>query len=349
MNITRFLIAFILPFLLLAGYLAGGAWHLLTPLFVFGVIPLLDFAVGRNTTNIPEESYRHWSDAKLFRWITFLYVPLHWVIIMGGVALLRQSTLPNWELFLFAISTGLVTGGVGITLAHELGHRSTRLEQFLAKSLLLPVCYLHFFIEHNKGHHANVGTPNDPATARFGEPVYRFIPRSVIGGFRHACEIEARRLDRKGIAIWSHHNAMIWYVALQVLLALLVVVISGFPGLVFFLTQAIVAFTLLELVNYVEHYGLSREQTVSGRYEKVNPLHSWNASETVTNSFLFNLQRHSDHHANPGRRYQTLRHFDESPQLPTGYAGMILLALVPPLWQRVMHPRIFAHRKISTS
>jgi alkane 1-monooxygenase len=243
------------------------------------------------------------------------------------------------------LSLGVITGGVGITVAHELGHKRSRLDQMLARVLLISVGYLHFLVEHNRGHHARVATRDDPASARFGETFYRFYPRTVVGSWRSAWDLEAERLHRLGLGFWHPRNQMLWAILGPLLLAAGCFLVAGSLGLILFVGQAIVAFSLLELVNYIEHYGLERRPRGDGFYEKVDIHHSWNASESLTNYLLFNLQRHSHHHAHSITPYQALRHFDESPQLPTGYAGMILLALIPPLWKWVMDPRTRHYRQ----
>lgn len=338
MKKAAFLAVYLFPILVASGYVLGGVFHLMTPIFIFLAIPVADFLMGRFTTNPEESNYKSLKDAFYFKAVTWAFVPVQLLLVFGGAYASRA--LSGFEFWAFAIATGLVTGGAGITIAHELGHRSGRWEQFLAKVLLACVNYTHFFIEHNRGHHANVATPDDPATARLGESVYAFLPRTVWGSFHHAWLLENRRFEKAGRSPWNLGNHMIWFSMLPLFIGTLLFLVWGPLAVLFFFVQAAVAVLLLELVNYIEHYGLQRDQREDGRYEKVRPEHSWNASEMVTNSFLFQLQRHSDHHAYPTRRYQTLRHWEQAPQLPTGYAGMILLALCPPLWRRVMDPRV---------
>jgi alkane 1-monooxygenase len=241
----------------------------------------------------------------------------------------------------------LSTGGIGITVAHELGHKKSTWERFLSKVLLMSVSYMHFYIEHNKGHHVRVSTPEDPATARFNEPFYAFWWRSVSQGFLSAWHLENNRLRRKGLKAFSLQNNMIWFSVLPLLFA--VCLWAGFsyltganawPVLVFFFGQSFFAFSLLEAVNYVEHYGLMRKKIDEKRYERVAPHHSWNASQMVSNFFLFQLQRHSDHHFNAIKRYQVLDHYDHAPQLPAGYPSMVILAHIPPLWFKLMNKRL---------
>jgi alkane 1-monooxygenase len=233
--------------------------------------------------------------------------------------------------------------GVAINLAHELGHQSSRAERLLAKLALAPSAYGHFFVEHNRGHHVRVATPEDPASARYGESFYRFYPRCVLGGVASAIELEGRRLRDAGRSFWHPSNELLQGWAMTLVLWGALTAWLGWIVLPFLLAQAIYGSSLLELVNYVEHYGLCRRRGADGRYERCRPEHSWNSNHLVSNLVLYQLQRHSDHHAHATRSYQALRHFDDAPQLPSGYMGMILLAYVPPLWFRVMDPRVRAH------
>lgn len=237
----------------------------------------------------------------------------------------------------------IITGGIGITVAHELVHKNTFYQQLFGKILLSTVCYGHFLIEHVRGHHVNVATPKDPASARYGESFYRFYPRTVIGSFKSAWHLEQVRLQRKNLSNWSLYNHFWWIILAPVFIIAITYMTLGLSSALFFIVQSLIAFSLLEVVNYVEHYGLARKQLEDGRYERVSPKHSWNANHWLTNIILFHLQRHSDHHTHAGRPYQVLRHLEESPQLPTGYAGMIVLALIPPLWFKIMNPKVEAY------
>jgi len=347
-----YLICFILPPLAYLGYTLGGVYNYISPFLVFCILPILDWLVGKDSTNPIEDEVPELQNEKYYRYITYVWSYLQVGFVIWAVYAVATKSMAFYELVGFVVSVGICTGGIGITVAHELGHKNTKWEQFLAKLTLMTVCYMHFFIEHNKGHHVHVSTPQDPATARKGENFYRFYLRTVIGSFKSAWNIEKKRLQKKGVPVWSFENEMILYVLVTLGLALaLFAAVSYATGslqwvsLGFFFAQSWFAFSLLELVNYIEHYGLQRKEIAPGKYEKVLPIHSWNANHFVSNAFLFHLQRHSDHHANAGRRYQALRHFEESPQLPAGYEAMILLALVPPLWRKLMDPRLEAWEK----
>jgi alkane 1-monooxygenase len=235
------------------------------------------------------------------------------------------------------LSVGVSSGAVGITVAHELIHRPNRFERGLGVIILASVLYGHFRIEHVVGHHAKVATPRDPATARRGQSVYRFWVQSVAGGLADAWTIESRRRKRLGRSVVSPANRLIRYAGVSGVLGGLLGLAFGPEAIAYFILQGVVAFSLLEVVNYIEHYGLTRRWT-GDRYERVSPVHSWNSSRRLTNWFLVNLQRHSDHHFDPSRRYQLLRHIDESPQLPTGYGALVPLALIPGLWRRRIEP-----------
>jgi alkane 1-monooxygenase len=239
--------------------------------------------------------------------------------------------------------TMAVVGGIAINTAHELGHKRASSEKWLSRIALAQTGYGHFFIEHNRGHHVKVATPEDPASSRLGEGFWAFLPRTVAGSLRSAWGIETARLDRLGKSHWSIHNDVLSAWAMTVVLFAALAIVFGPVVLPYLLVQAVIGFSLLEVVNYLEHYGLRRQKREDGRYERCMPEHSWNSNNVASNVLLYHLQRHSDHHANPTRRYQALRHVDEAPQLPTGYAGMIVLAWFPPLWRRVMDPRLLEH------
>ena len=347
MRLIGFLAALLIPACLLMGVYLGGWYNFLALAFSFVMIPAIDQLTGLDTSNVSPQEEKHVSDVFYYRFITYLWTYLQVAMLFWAadvVASGRVQAAVEW--IGFTLSCGVITGGVGITVAHELGHKKSKLEQLYSQVLLMTVCYMHFFIEHNRGHHVQVATEADPATARKGESFYRFWVRSVFEGYRHAWHLEGQSLERKGHAVFHWRNQMIWFTVLPLVFCGLLVLLfassatAALSIVVFFFAQSVVAFTLLELVNYIEHYGILRRKLPSGEYERVNPMHSWNASHLISNFFLFQLQRHSDHHAYAHKRYQVLKHYDESPQLPYGYPTMILLALLPPVWFRFMHPRL---------
>lgn len=238
------------------------------------------------------------------------------------------------------LSMGLLCGVYGINVAHELGHRKKRSEQIMAQMLLLTSVYQHFFIEHNRGHHKRVGTPEDPATARKGENVYRFWLRVIPQSFLSAWNLEKGRLKRIGISIWSHQNQMIRFLLVQLTFVLSVFLVFGIKVTAFFLVAAGIGIVLLETINYIEHYGLMRNKISDASYERVQPIHSWNSDHLMGRYLLFELTRHSDHHSNSQKPYPTLESRENASQLPTGYPAMMLLSLAPPLWFKVMDHRL---------
>src|SRR5437868_7936031 len=235
---------------------------------------------------------------------------------------------------------GLLCGSLGINVAHELGHRINKFEQFLAKSLLLTSLYMHFFIEHNKGHHKNVATPEDPSSARYNEPVYTFYFRTVIFSYLSAWKIAGNDVQKQGYSIFSWRNEMLQAHVIQILFVGLIIYFFGWLITIYFLLAAGIGIALLETVNYIEHYGLQRKKIAEGKYERAMPEHSWNSNHILGRIMLFELSRHSDHHYLASRKYQILQHHHEAPQLPTGYPGSMMLALVPPAWFYVMNKRV---------
>ncbi len=312
------------------------------PLVFYGLIPFFDWIIAEDRVNAPESAVAALEQDRYYRQIVYLYIPTQYLLTIFGAWYAVQGTLGPWGLAGLTVTVGMING-VGINTAHELGHKTNSLERWLARITLAPVAYGHFYIEHNKGHHKNVSTPEDPASSRMGESFWRFLPRSVIGSAKSAWHIEAERLKRIDRSVWSLKNENLQSWAMTVVMFAALSLWLGWGALVFLVAQAIYGFCLLEVVNYLEHYGLARQKDANGRYERCQPRHSWNSNHVVTNLLLYQLQRHSDHHANPTRRYQALRHFEDSPQLPAGYGGMILFAYFPPLWFRLMDRRVVAH------
>ncbi|MFI2666663.1 alkane 1-monooxygenase [Micromonospora carbonacea] len=340
-------LALLVPALPFASWLAwrggAGSWAWwLAPVVVFGVIPVVDLLVGDDRRNPPDEAVPRLARDGYYRWLTYLYLPAQYAGLALGCAVWASGGLrPLGAAGL--VATLAVVDGIAINTAHELGHKREKLERWLSKVALAPTGYGHFHVEHNRGHHVRVATPADPASSRLGESFYAFWPRTVAGSLRSAWRLEAARFRVRGRSPWTHRNEILTAWAMTVALFAVLAAAYGPGVLPFLLLQAVFGFSLLEVVNYLEHYGLARRRTPAGRYEKVDARHSWNSDRTVTNVFLFQLQRHSDHHANPLRRYQTLCSFDCSPQLPAGYATMVVAALVPPVWRRVMDHRVLAH------
>ena len=323
----------------------ADAWAWLVITVVFGVIPLLDFVVGRDPANPDERDEVPALEAQgYYRLLSLATVPLLLAMLVWSAWIFVSYAGWSWVGQLgWVLSVGTVMGAIGITVSHELIHKDAVMEQNAGGLLLAAVCYAGFKVEHVRGHHVHVSTPEDASSSRFGQSLYAFLPHAYKHNFLNAWRLEAERLQRRGLPALHWRNELIWWYAISALLLLGFSLAFGWLGALFFLGQALMAFTLLEIVNYVEHYGLHRRKLDNGRYERTTPHHSWNSNFLLTNLFLFHLQRHSDHHAYAKRRYQVLRHFDDSPQLPNGYAGMIVLALFPPLWRAIMDPKVRAY------
>lgn len=312
------------------------------PFFIYLVIPLMDILVGSDTANPPEATIQALEDDKYYRWCTYLFIPVLYISLIFSCYAWAYMDLSLLSALGLVITTGSASG-IAIANAHELGHKRESLEKRLSVIALAPSFYGHFFVEHNRGHHFNVATPEDPASSRLGENFFQFLPRVVIGSAISAWRLESERLRRGKKPLFSHHNELLRAWSLSLLLLIAVTVFFGWAVLPFFILQGIYGASLLEVVNYLEHYGLLREKRADGRYVRCQPQHSWNSNDVISNVFLYHLQRHSDHHANPLRRYQALRHFDVSPQLPFGYGTLIPIAFIPPLWSWLMDKRVVEH------
>lgn len=314
----------ILTTLTVLGVSFPSTWGIVAIGFVFVGIPFLDWVIGVNKKNPSSSQEVQLKKPKHWGVPLYIYALTHFSILFW--AALKISHLSSFnQIILMSVVVGIYTGGLGITVAHELCHKKEFFPRAVADLLLASVCYQHFAVEHVRGHHYRVATPDDPASSRKGESVYAFWFRAVTGSFIHAWQIDYKSVLR-GVALSLLFGLFFYFL--------------GFQVLVFFLLQSLVAFTLLELVDYIEHYGLARSKSESGRYEKVQIYHSWNSSHLFSNLLLFNLQRHSDHHASAHLPYTILKHHEEAPQLPSGYPGMILLALIPPVWFRIMDARV---------
>lgn len=320
----------------------GGPWTFSLPLVAFGVVPLLELLVGGSTQNLSPETESRIAKSRVYDLVVYLVVPTQLAVLWLFLGRMSAGGLAPLERVGMVATMGVLCGVFGINVAHELGHRKRRYEQWMAQTLLATSLYMHFFIEHNRGHHKRIATEEDPASARFGETLYGFWFRSAVFGYLSAWQLERERLTRAGRGWLSPRNQMLRFQLIQAALVGGVAWRFGLVATGCFVVAAALGALLLETVNYIEHYGLTRKRTDAGRYEHVAPHHSWNSDHSLGRLLLFELTRHSDHHANAARRYQILRHWDEAPQMPTGYPGMMVLATLPPLWFRVMHPRLKA-------
>jgi alkane 1-monooxygenase len=320
--------------------ITGNELWLVFPLLLnYGLGPLLDWLLGEDRNNPPEEVVMQLSQDRYYRRLLYVTIPLHYVTLISAAWYASTQDLSLPGVFAVALVAGL-TAGLAINTGHELGHKNTAIEKLLAKIVLAIPAYGHFTVDHNLGHHRNVSTPGDPASSRMGESIYRFALREIPGVWSEAWAIESDRLKRRAKPVWHPGNQILQSYALTALLSITLVAAFGWIMLPFLLVHNVMAFWQLTSANYIEHYGLLRLQDENGKVEQCEPHHSWNSNHIFSNLVLFHLGRHSDHHANPQRRYQALRHFDSVPQLPSGYFGAYLLAYVPWLWFRVMDKRL---------
>lgn len=335
----------LVPVVLVAAGL-GGWWVALVPLYGWGVFSLVDALSGLNTANHSPETPE--DDLFWYRAVTLVWFPIQFLMLFGLIWFATRAghlgTLEKTGLF---FGVGVVTGTVGINYSHELMHQKSRLERWLGDLLLATVLYSHFRSEHLRVHHLWVGTPRDAVTAHYNEGFHRYFPRVLRECPQSAWQAETAMLARRGLPLWHRSNPFWRYGALQLAMLGLAYLLGGWQGVALFLFQALVAVWQLELVNYIEHYGLTRRHLGEGKYEHVLPRHSWNAAHRVSNWLLINLQRHSDHHYKPDRRFPLLQNHpaDDAPQLPHGYPLMTMAAMVPPLWRRVMNPRVREWRR----
>lgn len=340
MRDLKYLSAYLVPASALLGLAWQGAWSWATVLLTFGILPAMEFFTPKSKTNIAESEEAARSKRLFFDWLLYANAPLLFGVVGWYLWVVSGQTLAGFEIIGLTLGVGIVAGTCGINVAHELGHRAKRNEQLLAQIMLLPTLYQHFFVEHNRGHHKNVATDADPASARQGENVFAFWRRSVVGSWQNAWALEYERLAKEGKPTYSWANLMLRYVVCQAFWLLAIFCFFSWQGLLGAIAIATVGFLLLETVNYIEHYGLRRRTLSTGRPEPVSPRHSWNSDHELGRIFLYELTRHSDHHYKSTRKYQVLRHMDESPQLPFGYPTSIVLALMPPLWFRLMDKQV---------
>ena len=338
------LLSLLTPMIAVAGPLLfiefGSEWFLWIYLPIWYVLfPLLDALLGEDSSNPPESVIEQLEADVYYRIITLLHVPL---VLMTFVFL--GWFVANYELsslgYLAAALLSGYIGGHGLNIGHELGHKRYKFDRWMSKIVLAPAAYGHFFIEHNRGHHKHVATPEDPASAKMGESIYRFALRELPGGFLRAYHVEKTRFVKKGLSPWTVQNEFIQTMAMTLGCYLAMAIWLGASVIPYLLIAAFWSMWQLTTANYIEHYGLKRRKLSSGRYEKPQPKHSWNSNHIFSNWALFHLQRHSDHHANAARSYQSLRHFDDLPSLPNGYFGMYILAYIPWLWFKVMDKRL---------
>ncbi|GGD15192.1 alkane 1-monooxygenase [Aquisalinus flavus] len=334
---------FLIPFSAGLLYLAtGNALATLIPfLWVFGAVPLIDRIMGEDEHNPPEAVVPAMSADRFYMWVPIAAIPLHYLLFIGAAWLVASHDLPWWSVLAIVLGIGTMSGNA-ITIGHELGHKQERFYRTMAKLSLGVVGYGHFCIEHNRGHHVKVATPEDCSSARMGETVFAFALRDIPGALKGAIAHESLRLRNRGKSFWHPENEILQSWAITLAVALVLVAWLGLAVVPFIIAHHFIAWYGLTQVNYIEHYGLKRRMLPNGRYEPCQPHHSWNTNHIFSNLMQIHLQRHSDHHANPQRPYQALRNFEKLPRLPSGYPGCLGLANIPPLWFRIMDKRVMA-------
>jgi len=340
----KFSLAYITPVIVLVSLYSGNYWSYSAVVVLFVIIPFIELFTKGSTNNLDKIEEEIAKEDKVYDWLLYGLVPWQYIILIYFLVQISDTSLPLYFKIGATTAFGMSCGILGINAAHELGHRTTWYEQLMSKMLLLTTLYMHFFIEHNRGHHKNVSTDADPASSRFGETVYAFYFRTIWGSWMSAWHLEAEKLKRNNLPFWSIKNEMLKFQIIQLILLISIGLVFGGTTLLFFIVGSLIGILLLETVNYIEHYGLRRKKN-GDKYERTLPIHSWNSNHPLGRLILLELSRHSDHHYMASRKYQILRHFDESPQMPTGYPGMLLLSLFPPLWFKLMHRRIDTYRQ----
>ncbi len=336
----KYISAYLIPLQVIIALLLPGNFSFLPVVFSFVLLPLAELVIVPDNKNWLEDDEPSHLSKKIYDYLLYFCAPVQWFVV--GLFLYKVVTVAHTPLQLVGmiLSVGLCSAVIGINVAHELGHRVNKTERILAKLLLLSSLYMHFYIEHNRGHHKNVSTDKDPASAALGTGVYVFLWKSITGSYVSAWKIQLKLLKKGNKSFFRQANQMLVFHIIQLALLSGIFILAGGFALLMFLATAFVGIVLLEIINYIEHYGLRRKEISPGVYEPVKLKHSWNSNHQLGRIMLFELTRHADHHYKASRKYQVLKHWDESPQLPTGYPGMMLLSLVPPLWFYVMDKRI---------
>lgn len=336
----KYFTPFVLYILALLSFNGNGLICWTPLLYTFFLIPFVELFIKADPQNLDEVEEALAKKNKAYDLILYAAVIMQYYSLWVFFNSLKQEQVSTIDITGRVLSMGLLCAAFGINVAHELGHRVNKMEQTFAKMLLLTSLYMHFFIEHNKGHHKHVATPHDPSTAKYNQSVYAFWPQTLIGTYLSAWKIANEEVGKKGKRWYSLQNEMLLFQIIQLLFVFAIYYFFGAISALLFIVAAFMGGLLLETVNYIEHYGLSRNTTSEEQYERVQPHHSWNSNHIIGRLMLFELSRHSDHHYLASRKYQILRSFDNAPQMPTGYPGMILLSLFPPLWFKIMHQQM---------
>lgn len=336
----RYLWAYSIPLITFLAISLQGVFSFATVVFSFVLIPIVETLLPLDKTNLKDEEYNQLKVSPLYDVLLYLNVVIVYGLLVYFLFIVSSTPLKIYEMIGLTLCVGLVLGTNGINVGHELGHRSIYFEKFLAKMLLLPSFYMHFFIEHNNGHHLEVGTPEDPSTARYNQSIFGFWTQSVFRTYFKAWQLQMKLNLLENRSFFSLKNDMFWFTIIQLLYVFGVYYYFGATALLVAFGAGVFGFLLLETINYIEHYGLRRKKLASGRYERVSTIHSWNSNHILGRIMLYELTRHSDHHYKSSKKYQILKHHEESPQLPFGYPTSMVLALVPPLWFKVMNKHV---------
>jgi alkane 1-monooxygenase len=343
----KYLFAYTVPVSVYISFVSPGVWTFTAVFYVFLILPGLDFLLGETKDNLSDQDVAYMKKKWVFDLMLYLNFPIVFGLLYVVFSMYEVNGFTTFETIGLALSTGILLATNGINVAHELGHRSSYFERFISKLLYMPCLYMHFYIEHNFGHHLHVATPNDGATARYNQSVYCFWFTSITKQYLDAWKLQIKLLLTENTSFFSLKNDMFWYHLIQPFYLCGIVYFFSFKVMIFAVVVGIISFLFLESINYIEHYGLRRKKLASGRYERVQPHHSWNSNFNIGRITLYELTRHSDHHYKSSKKYQVLDNHKECPTLPLGYPASILLSFVPPLWFWVMNPRVPNDMKIN--
>ena len=340
MKDLKYLFAYTVPVAAFISFASTGVGTYSAVIYAFVVLPFLDVVLGKNTTNLDEQARTSKALSNLFDWMLYFNLPIVFGLMSYFLFQVTTQSYTTSEWIGLSLSAGILLATNSINVAHELGHRQSLIERTMSKILYIPCLYMHFYIEHNFGHHMKVATPEDGATAKYNQSVYAFWIRSVSKQYVDAWKKQFELLSIRNHSFFSIYNDMFWYHLIQPLYLLAILVLFSQTAMLFAISVGVISFLFLECINYIEHYGLIRSKTPSGRYERVQTHHSWNSNYNIGRIVLYELTRHSDHHFKSAKKYQLLETHKESPHLPVGYPASILLSLFPPLWFFVMNPRV---------
>jgi alkane 1-monooxygenase len=340
---------YLIPIMAIIGLRLGGIYAWMTPFVLFVVLPIIEQLIKPNADNYTQDEDAKRSSILFFDILLFLNVPIVWLCVILYAIVFSQTNFQTAETIGLILTLGMVLGSNGINVAHELGHRINPFAKFAAFLLLLPSNYAHFTLEHNYGHHKNVATPRDPASAKKHENIFSFWITTIRGSYINSWKIQSMLLKQKGYPFFSLQNQMVWFSLASILFNIGVFMFFGLKVWLFLTGAAFISVLLLETINYIEHYGLRRKHINGSVYEAVSVQHSWNSDHVIGRIFLYELTRHSDHHAKSTKKYQVLNHADKSPQLPYGYPASMILALIPPIWFSMIHPVLDQYQSSTSS